>query len=105
MDAARKALAIFKGPNVFMWKLLRLSVGQTDGRVTRFRRSPLFLDGAISGYLLRGARPICLQHTATKRSEEHTSELQPLMRISYAVLCLKKKKYHDTAYDITSHRT
>src|SRR3546814_3820611 len=27
------------------------------------------------------------------RSEEHTSELQSLMRISYAVLCLKKKKY------------
>src|SRR3546814_11265569 len=27
-----------------------------------------------------------------ERSEEHTSELQPLMRISYAVFCLKKKK-------------
>src|SRR3546814_10504999 len=32
------------------------------------------------------------------RSEEHTSELQSLMRISYAVFCLKKKKYksHNT---------
>src|SRR3546814_4817240 len=29
---------------------------------------------------------------AEDRSEEHTSELQPLMRISYAVFCLKKKK-------------
>src|SRR3546814_7427462 len=29
------------------------------------------------------------------RSEEHTSELQPLMRISYAVFCLKKKKNKD----------
>src|SRR3546814_4257601 len=29
---------------------------------------------------------------ATLRSEEHTSELQSLMRISYAVFCLKKKK-------------
>src|SRR3546814_10764227 len=29
------------------------------------------------------------------RSEEHTSELQSLMRISYAVLCLKKKKKSD----------
>src|SRR3546814_3424149 len=29
------------------------------------------------------------------RSEEHTSELQSLMRISYAVFCLKKKKYPD----------
>src|SRR3546814_5381403 len=33
-----------------------------------------------------------------KRSEEHTSELQSLMRISYAVFCLKKKK-------IDTHRT
>src|SRR3546814_4771193 len=30
------------------------------------------------------------------RSEEHTSELQSLMRISYAVFCLKKKNYDDT---------
>src|SRR3546814_4010072 len=37
--------------------------------------------------------------TATIRSEEHTSELQSLMRISYAVFCLKKKnkkKEHNT---------
>src|SRR3546814_12208265 len=31
-----------------------------------------------------------------KRSEEHTSELQSLMRISYAVFCLKKKKINKT---------
>src|SRR3546814_6559627 len=30
-----------------------------------------------------------------KRSEEHTSELQSLMRISYAVLCLQKNKQHN----------
>src|SRR3546814_1820454 len=30
-----------------------------------------------------------------RRSEEHTSELQSLMRISYAVFCLKKKKYQN----------
>src|SRR3546814_10792414 len=30
--------------------------------------------------------------SGTRRSEEHTSELQSLMRISYAVFCLKKKK-------------
>src|SRR3546814_945417 len=30
---------------------------------------------------------------SASRSEEHTSELQSLMRISYAVFCLKKKKY------------
>src|SRR3546814_14033344 len=33
-----------------------------------------------------------------KRSEEHTSELQSLMRISYAVFCLKKKKKKSDAY-------
>src|SRR3546814_8978515 len=32
------------------------------------------------------------------RSEEHTSELQSLMRISYAVFCLKKKKTHKRQY-------
>src|SRR3546814_1122183 len=32
------------------------------------------------------------RHMAGARSEEHTSELQSLMRISYAVFCLKKKK-------------
>src|SRR3546814_8840611 len=32
------------------------------------------------------------EHVGTRRSEEHTSELQSLMRISYAVFCLKKKK-------------
>src|SRR3546814_4306109 len=33
-----------------------------------------------------------LRTSGGKRSEEHTSELQSLMRISYAVFCLKKKK-------------
>src|SRR3546814_5981794 len=32
-------------------------------------------------------------YSHASRSEEHTSELQSLMRISYAVFCLKKKKY------------
>src|SRR3546814_7838229 len=37
------------------------------------------------------SRPICAQLNQVLRSEEHTSELQSLMRISYAVFCLKKK--------------
>src|SRR3546814_3681651 len=36
--------------------------------------------------------PEGLDHVFFCRSEEHTSELQSLMRISYAVFCLKKKK-------------
>src|SRR3546814_4274729 len=37
-------------------------------------------------------RALCRQRERSGRSEEHTSELQSLMRISYAVFCLKKKK-------------
>src|SRR3546814_5051658 len=36
--------------------------------------------------------PLALVEAVLARSEEHTSELQSLMRISYAVFCLKKKK-------------
>src|SRR3546814_3206541 len=36
--------------------------------------------------------PVPAPHSPCSRSEEHTSELQSLMRISYAVFCLKKKK-------------
>src|SRR3546814_7102846 len=38
--------------------------------------------------------------TPLLRSEEHTSELQSLMRISYAVFCLKKKTKHTNKYNI-----
>src|SRR3546814_10624072 len=40
--------------------------------------------------------PIMFKRQLDLRSEEHTSELQSLMRISYAVFCLKKKKNHMT---------
>src|SRR3546814_2369606 len=58
-------------------------MGQSDGRVTdvledRIELVELVPDGA-GGWLER------------PRSEEHTSELQSLMRISYAVFCLKQK--------------
>src|SRR3546814_9704081 len=38
----------------------------------------------------------CARRAGRGRSEEHTSELQSLMRISYAVFCLKKKKTQKT---------
>src|SRR3546814_7663919 len=44
---------------------------------------------AEGGHLVEAAD--LLVHRAVVRSEEHTSELQSLMRISYAVFCLKKK--------------
>src|SRR3546814_2387797 len=42
---------------------------------------------------------------SSKRSEEHTSELQSLMRISYAVFCLKKKKKKITETYVHIHNT
>src|SRR3546814_1409184 len=48
-------------------------------------------DRRVEGGASGGARP-CDGRGARRRSEEHTSELQSLMRISYAVFCLKKKK-------------
>src|SRR3546814_4660324 len=54
---------------------------------------PLILAGLLWGFdrwqAKRGTRPE--GRLPVSRSEEHTSELQPLMRISYAVFCLKKK--------------
>src|SRR3546814_6189715 len=41
---------------------------------------------------IRPAPPLYMLSRVRDRSEEHTSELQSLMRISYAVFCLKKKK-------------
>src|SRR3546814_10858070 len=60
----------------------------------------LFVGSAISGVsietIARALWPmLCVQIFVlllVTRSEEHTSELQSLMRISYAVFCLKKKK-------------
>src|SRR3546814_6128298 len=58
--------------------------------------------GSLSGWLmLLGmiARPRATSsrtNSGVTRSEEHTSELQSLMRISYAVLCLKKKTQSPT---------
>src|SRR3546814_6812582 len=44
------------------------------------------------GHMIERPRKDRDQRTRRRRSEEHTSELQSLMRISYAVFCLKKKK-------------
>src|SRR3546814_3055796 len=61
---------------------------------TRFRSCGAGRTGAARRLraLLGLHRPVT--GTRGRRSEEHTSELQSLMRISYAVFCLKKKKKH-----------
>src|SRR3546814_8549964 len=54
----------------------------------------------VSGWI----RPIAANDTSAPaiRSEEHTSELQSLMRISYAVFCLKKKKNTEIEHQYTN---
>src|SRR3546814_9930123 len=65
---------------------LRLRILRDSGKVSREALLGLDLHAAqdLDALRLRGAR-------AVERSEEHTSELQSLMRNSYAVFCLKKK--------------
>src|SRR3546814_9623066 len=60
---------------------------QVRGR-RRDARSPANAAGAGCPYAVGSAS----KSAVIQRSEEHTSELQSLMRISYAVFCLKKKK-------------
>src|SRR3546814_10116104 len=69
---------------------------QDVGRVQPGLRGP---GVRVGGRVLQDPRGVGLGHRAVAarvgraaRSEEHTSELQSLMRISYAVFCLKKKK-------------
>src|SRR3546814_2702288 len=63
--------------------------GQVEHPTDFISAAPLF-----TGSTLPGAKPAERSEfeEANRRSEEHTSELQSLMRISYAVFCLKKKK-------------
>src|SRR3546814_10014994 len=73
--------------------------GFTRSRIfeTRERFQTEVMGGEVLTSLLDA---FCDAHLALeRRSEEHTSELQSLMRISYAVFCLKKKKQEYTIKD------
>src|SRR3546814_9955627 len=50
------------------------------------------------------AATVAGSHGKAARSEEHTSELQSLMRISYAVFCLKTKKKNKLTYTKYTHK-
>src|SRR3546814_10421716 len=61
--------------------------------VQRNVRSQLAIEQGRFQTTFKAAGTFRFEHQiVTRRSEEHTSELQSLMRISYAVFCLKKKK-------------
>src|SRR3546814_2306182 len=71
----------------------------------RFSRGLMFM---LSPYLHEADQRHCarLPFCVCARSEEHTSELQSLMRISYAVFCLKKKtKKHMLLHTITTYQS
>src|SRR3546814_3893426 len=79
----------FLGPN-----RLRSGMLATMGRPSRYSRRTARLSRAAVA--VRNRRAVKGDENAQaqdqeRRSEEHTSELQSLMRISYAVFCLKKK--------------
>src|SRR3546814_6726606 len=84
-DVERLALAADIDPN-------RLKVMlATQGEFTSLK-----IDGEYITDGLHAEMKIHKALTLRGRSEEHTSELQSLMRISYAVFCLKKKKTKHT---------
>src|SRR3546814_9925598 len=69
---------------------LRIALVEAPGAEAREIARRQFADlAALSGLAVEESGP-------RDRSEEHTSELQSLMRISYAVFCLKKKKKYQT---------
>src|SRR3546814_6125835 len=74
----------------------RVQAGDSPPTVMNDRQSDQRQQQGVSfqAPLPRQGRATCTPnrpHAASERSEEHTSELQSLMRISYAVFCLKKK--------------
>src|SRR3546814_1482224 len=88
---------IAHGLHVGIQRGLRFSVGfGGKGTVVVHQRHLAINDNVL---LIRqfdhevGLPVVALPVLETSRSEEHTSELQSLMRISYAVFCLQKKKH------------
>src|SRR3546814_10463471 len=79
------------------------SIQQTDAVLKKVVKKLLDVPGTEAAVMFAG-------FDGASRSEEHTSELQSLMRISYAVFCLKKKnKYintiHQSRHTLQSHDT
>src|SRR3546814_3843437 len=81
-------------------RVAKMSVGELVHVTGRFRQSRYERNGEV----VYGTDVIAERVGAfPKRSEEHTSELQSLMRISYAVFCLKKKKKISTETKKRNH--
>src|SRR3546814_8903648 len=73
------------------------------GGFTQYTRTPCWRASFSTSSIYRALVTVLVSVTAPlSRSEEHTSELQSLMRISYAVFCLKKKNKHIPKIHISS---
>src|SRR3546814_4010745 len=85
---------------------VRLSAQDAHLRLKLFNKDNVLEQRLARAWGLAGEiiPPVAQQFwEGVRRSEEHTSELQSLMRISYAVFCLKKKKTpKQTMYNISS---
>src|SRR3546814_7987900 len=71
---------------------------QDDQRVGEIDRAPLSVgEAAVVEHLQEDVEDVGMRlfDLVEQRSEEHTSELQSLMRLSYAVFCLKKKTHNE----------
>src|SRR3546814_8038594 len=78
------------GKSKLLQEIFLSAVRKSGSPVTMFLVNGVMLQGEIAAFDL-----FCMlleRDGMIQRSEEHTSELQSLMRISYAVFCLKKKK-------------
>src|SRR3546814_4487849 len=83
---------------------MRTLVDSTEPRMVSYSSSLNCLETSAGFQPLASIcsdRPAITSFFSTERSEEHTSELQSLMRISYAVFCLKKKTHNNTRNDKT----
>src|SRR3546814_4922143 len=65
-------------------------VGDIIGGLTSATTDLQDVSGVVAAHATNGGSRVESVASAAGRSEEHTSELQSLMRISYAVLCMKK---------------
>src|SRR3546814_10295462 len=75
----------------------RMYTRSTDLALRDFKwRNHRYVMTQMGGMHTRVPSTLTNSHPIASRSEEHTSELQSLMRISYAVFCLKKKKTNTT---------
>src|SRR3546814_2628265 len=81
-------------------------LGHYADRDDKPRLRPCRRSGDVRHFAPRGAprRQRLPPHLSLGRSEEHTSELQSLMRISYAVFCLTKKKKIKKSTKLIRHR-